>query len=118
IASEADKAIEPFEAGAAPVGEAVGPETAYARELQNWQDADAETAYEPAGAPAPFAADEDNSVSLDAHQHDRAEDTEAAERHEPAAPEIAPEHVEPDRRLFRSLSQLVDRLAADEQLYT
>lgn len=120
ITSEADKPIEPFGAGAAPVGEAVGPETAYARELQNWQDADAETAYEPAGAPAPFVADEDNTVSLDAHQHDRAEDTEApaAERQEPAAPEIAPEHVEPDRRLFRSLSQLVDRLAADEQLYT
>lgn len=66
---------------------------AYVRELQNWQDADAEAAY----------AGMDKSSS---------QEPEPEAEAEPVTDDTA------ERPLFHSLSALVDRLAADEELYT
>jgi signal transduction histidine kinase len=89
--------------GAAPA--AIEHDDAYSTELHNWQDADPETVYASPSEPLRFhddpeAADEDDGVE------------------EPVAEASEPETAEEERPLFRSLSALVDRLAADEDLYT
>lgn len=102
------------------------PADAYARELQNWQETDAETAYEPA-AFAP-ADDQDDTPEAWATElgaapkpyvvaEDVTEEPEEPETGADDAPIAAPE--EPvERAPLRRLSDLVDRLAADEDLYT
>ncbi|MCW5720375.1 MAG: HAMP domain-containing histidine kinase [Devosia sp.] len=67
---------------------AIADDGAYARELQNWQESDAETAYTTEASPEAI------------------DDSAEAEPVEEA-----------DRPLFHSLSALVDRLAADDDLY-
>lgn len=100
-AAEAEEPEDFAAAVQAGEGDAIGPEPhaedipedgAYVRELQNWQETDAETVY---------AMDADHAA--DAAQSDDAPDETADEV---------------DRPLFRSLSALVDKLAADEDLYT
>lgn len=84
---------------------AIAPDDSYARELHDWQDADPETVYAPAMEPTVFT-DEVNASDLD-------------EEDEPVTAELSTTEEESEERpLFRSLSALVDRLAADEDLYT
>ncbi|MBO9589361.1 histidine kinase dimerization/phospho-acceptor domain-containing protein [Devosia sp.] len=83
---------------------AIAADDSYARELHDWQDADPETVYAPAEEPAVFT-DEVDTSDLD-------------EEDEPAQTEPATAGESDERPLFRSLSALVDRLAADEDLYT
>lgn len=109
----ADDAMEEAEA---PVRSDIAGDGAYARELQNWQDADAETAYQASAI----------GTGADDLEDDGRPEAEPRVGPEPVVDEGAasagealtsPENAEPDRFLFRSLSQLVDRLAADEKLY-
>lgn len=74
--------------------EAISGDDAYQRELHNWQDADPETVYAAQPPEPPVSAETP---------------TEQAE------PLVTPDE---ERPLFRSLSDLVDRLAADEDLFT
>jgi signal transduction histidine kinase/PAS domain-containing protein len=121
------------------------PDAAYAHELQSWRDVDAETAYEPASEPRHIAADDrpedwvaalgdapvdaanrDDDPALDeglegeaspaetgapsdsgTEQHDAVDEAETAD---------APLRAEMED-VSRRLSDLVDRLAADEALY-
>lgn len=121
-AAEAPPWVEPAEpeTSAEPI-EAAGD--AYAHELQSWQEANAETAYEPVTAePEPMAP-----------ATDRPEDwaealSDAPLATAPAPVEQAAEDTEPEAEtasadaefqdVSRRLSELVDRLAADEALYT
>lgn len=82
---------------------AIEADDAYSSELHNWRDTDPETVYEPAQAPATFRDDE---IASDADE----------ERAPPAiaSPEVEDQNPPP----FRSLSALVDRLAADDDLFT
>ena len=101
-------------------------EHAYERELESWRAADQEQAYEPAnggdqdtfvataetiGETAPEDIGTDDSWSDEA---DNEPEVAASE----AAPEVEPEANEPATRGASRLSSLVDRLAADEHLYT
>jgi len=104
VAGVSDSEPEDEVAGAAQT--AIAPDDSYARELHDWQDADPETVYAPAQEPAVFTDDVDAS-DLDE------EDEPVAVVAEPSTPDASEE-----RPLFRSLSALVDRLAADEDLYT
>ncbi|WP_449396703.1 hypothetical protein [Devosia riboflavina] len=95
----------PFETESEPEDELAGapqaviaPDDSYSRELHDWQDADPETVYTPAAEPTVFT-DEVNASDLDEEDEPASEDS-------------------PERPLFRSLSALVDRLAADEDLFT
>ena len=81
----------------------IEPDDAYSRELHNWHDADPETVYAATEPPAHFS-DDPNAAAED-------DDTQPLER-------IAEEPPGDERPLFRSLSALVDRLAADEELFT
>lgn len=103
-----------------PVRSDIAGDSAYARELQNWQDADAETAYQASAVGTEADAPDDIALpeALSAAEP-RAETEPTIDDGAAAAGEtlVSPENAEPDRRLFRSLSQLVDRLAADEKLY-
>ncbi|HWV20157.1 MAG TPA: HAMP domain-containing sensor histidine kinase [Devosia sp.] len=110
-APAATEAIEAAaEAESQPEDEHLGAQTAiaaddaYTRELHDWQDADPETVYAPAGEPMVFT-DEANASDID-------------EEDEPVKAEPASPEPNEERPLFRSLSALVDRLAADEDLYT
>ena len=100
---EAESASEPESELPSATQTAIAADDSYARELHDWQDADPETVYAPAEEPAVFTDEVDTS---DLDQED--EPTQA----EPASAEESDE-----RPLFRSLSALVDRLAADEDLY-
>ncbi len=82
---------------------AIAEDDAYVRELHNWQETDPESVY---GPPQPQHA------LASAHDDDFAEDLS-----EPTL-EAAEPRAEEERPLFRSLTALVDRLAADEDLYT
>lgn len=97
---EVDEAADEI-AGAtqAPIGE----DDAYVRELNNWHEADPESVYAASPQEPAFAAADDEDFADD--------DTEPAP--EPDAPP-----AEGERPLFRSLTALVDRLAADEDLFT
>ncbi len=81
----------------------IAEDDAYVRELHNWQQTDPESVYAP---PQP-----QHSLAS-AHDDDFAEDLS-----EPTL-EAAEPLAEEERPLFRSLTALVDRLAADEDLYT
>lgn len=81
----------------------IAEDDAYVRELHNWQETDPESVYAP---PQP-----QHSLAS-AHDDDFAEDLS-----EPTL-EAAEPLAEEERPLFRSLTALVDRLAADEDLYT
>lgn len=78
--------------------DAIAADDSYARELHNWQDVDPETVY---AAPATIFTPQADDLT------DAAETTQESPASEPV-----------ERPLFRSLSDLVDRLAADEDLYT
>ncbi len=101
-------------------------EHAYERELESWRAADQEQAYEPAhggdqdtpgattetiGETTPEDIGTDDSWSDEA---DHEPEIAASE----TAPEVEPEANEPVLRGASRLSSLVDRLAADEHLYT
>lgn len=102
VPAVSDNEPEDEVAGAAQA--AIAPDDSYARELHDWQDADPETVYAPAHTLAVFT-DEVDAADLD-------------EEDEPVATEPSAPPESKERPLFRSLSSLVDRLAADEDLYT
>jgi signal transduction histidine kinase len=123
----------------------IEPDAAYAHELQSWRDVDAETAYEPASTERHVAADDrtedwvaalgDAPVDKATRDGDAASD-EGAEGEAPLSGESAvsdggtelhdpadegetgntPAGAEMED-VSRRLSDLVDRLAADEALY-
>lgn len=99
VLSESESEPEDEIAGAPQA--TIAPDDSYSRELHDWQDADPETVYAPAAEPTVFT-DEVDASDLD---------------EEDEAPPLAPEEND-ERPLYRSLSALVDRLAADEDLYT
>ncbi|KRA95161.1 hypothetical protein ASD83_20320 [Devosia sp. Root685] len=99
--SESEREPEDERAGAAQT--AIPADDSYTRELHDWQDVDPETVYTPAGEPTVFT-DEISASDLD-------------EEDEPAPTGPATPAQDEERPLFRSLSALVDRLAADEDLY-
>lgn len=81
----------------------IAEDDAYVRELHNWQEADPESVYAPPHTEQSFTSAEDEDFSEDVA--------------EPAPEGAVPPNAE-ERPLFRSLTALVDRLAADEDLYT
>ncbi|QQR38245.1 sensor histidine kinase [Devosia rhizoryzae] len=100
--------VQPIEE---PVRDEPAPDAAYEHELESWRDADAETVYEPAPAmePDPEAdAPEQWSAAL-------AEDEPVAPVIEPVEPVVAA--VE-DSQGSNRLSSLIDRLAADDALFS
>lgn len=118
IAPEAESEIAP------PALDAIEDDQGYQRELQSWQDGDAEAAYEPAAAP--FVPEQQND---EAHHWAEALGDAAVAPQEPATADTVPEDVvpeaaepddtgdAPDESQPGRLSALVDRLAADEALY-
>ncbi|KKB76633.1 hypothetical protein VW35_17875 [Devosia soli] len=100
----------------APVAAAIGGDDSYSRELHNWQDADPESVYGARGEAENQRIFEDRPASETA---DWAEPELTLEIASPAeSVEAAPAEEAEDRPLFRSLSQLVDRLAADDNLFS
>jgi len=81
----------------------IAEDDAYVRELHNWQEADPESVYAPPQPEQTFASVEDSDFAEDVLE---------------PTPEAAEPSAEEERPLFRSLTALVDRLAADEDLYT
>ncbi|WP_338722471.1 histidine kinase dimerization/phospho-acceptor domain-containing protein [Devosia sp. XK-2] len=136
-AAMAQEAVAP-EGTAAPIAE----DAAYLRELQSWQEGDAETAYAPAEPHQPPAGTDDPehwSDALDEQEadsaaaapaevtsifeaiaavaEDQALDEDAPEEAQETGP--APDGAEEDLRgVSRRLSELVEKLADDEALYT
>lgn len=96
--------IEPTEPAVASVGELIAAdETAYARELESWREAERD------GTPVPVADVDHDEAGSPAE----AVDTDAPIVEDPPAVETAPSDAAPASRL----SLLVDRLAADDALY-
>ncbi len=123
----AEQFAEELDEAETPIGGDIAGDNAYVRELQNWQDADAETAYDAGSSVADVAETTAPEEGDDLPAVEPEAQTETGAAPEAIAPleivartelAVSAENAEPDRRLFRSLSQLVDRLAADEQLYT
>ncbi|KQN76947.1 hypothetical protein ASE94_18695 [Devosia sp. Leaf64] len=81
----------------------IEPDDAYRHELHNWQEADPESVYAPPPEEPVFAPVKDEDFDEDAV--------------EPST-DVPPAPNDDERPLFRSLTALVDRLAADEDLYT
>jgi signal transduction histidine kinase len=105
--------IEAEDEAPAPVPPAIEGDEAYSRELQNWQDADPESVYRGAlEKPVPAHGIASNDEHGDWSESDAPEETELTE----AQPEL--DEGVPRETVLRSLSDLVDRLAADEDLYT
>lgn len=97
----ATEAASADEAPGAPAAEPLAPDDSYAHELQSWHEADAETVYETDRAPHEADPQNDAPESW----------TEALEN--------VPADAVPDAGTASTrLSQLVDRLASDEALFT
>jgi len=140
--AEEDEAAPNVEPEAAPIA----ADEAYARELQSWQDSDAETAYEPAAPhrsdpeqddPERWADPQDEepaevpepvpattagifeAIAAIQTEQDQQADAEQDAQDDGAEGELATEAAEQDQPDgSRRLSALVDRLAEDEALYT
>ena len=135
--------VDSASAEAVPVA-AIDSDDAYAHELRSWRDADAETAYDPSEQKHVPASDRtedwvealgDGSPDLRADNADAALDENQAMQALPAVEGAAPDSVagpqgSPDEEgtgaapveagmedVSRRLSDLVERLAADEALY-
>ena len=111
IAAEPEPAPEQH---VAPI-EAEG-DTSYQRELQSWQDADAEAVYEPAAAPElPPAEDSDGPQAwAEALGDQLVESMDDSASSEPAAAETTESDEPPSAG---RLSALVEKLAADDALF-
>jgi signal transduction histidine kinase/PAS domain-containing protein len=130
---DAGDADEPLPGESAAAGD-IAPDDAYARELQSWQDADAETAYAPAAEPEHAAEPTPGTDQPEDWANDLADapvvanvaDMPAAEAGA-ESPAAADQDVSGDPTMVtedtdmstvgRRLSDLVDRLAADEALF-
>jgi len=110
--------LEPEDEAPSPPPQPIEGDDTYSRELHNWQDADPESVYgapevEPQPVPEEILAEDDAAWTEPEPAPSTEEATPEAEAAEPVVEDDAGE-----RPLFRSLSQLVDRLAADDNLYT
>jgi signal transduction histidine kinase len=136
VAADSDAALDGEED--LPVAAPIEPDDAYAHELQSWRDVDAETAYEPASGQTHVAADdrpEDWVAALGDAPTDTVPDedeaietpssAESAASDGPAEPQGSADEDGPGAApveagledVSRRLSDLVERLAADDALY-
>ena len=108
--------VEPVEAKAEPLA----ADESYARELESWRDVDAETAYETAEQ-IEAATPTDNDAPQaweEALANELPPPSPSLKVVEDSAPSVSEDDSRADEGVSQRLSRLVDRLAADEDLYT